>query len=169
MRLKGEVFRAHHPRWSYAPTSGEGAALYGGRFNPKGMAALYTSQRLQTAWLEAQQSFPYKAQPMTICTYRVNCDNMVDLTKATERRRFDIAIDDLDCPWEDSLTKGRIPTSWTVARKLYDAGMAGILVSSYATGAGEADVNVVFWRWSASRPHQVIVVDDFGRLPSVGK
>ena len=166
MRLKAEVFRAHHPRWAYAPTSGEGAALYGGRFNPIGMSALYTSRRLQTAWLEAQQSFPYKAQPMTICAYKVDCDDIVDLTNATERRRLDIAEDDLDCSWEDSVARGKTPLSWTIARTLYDSGSAGMLVQSYAAGAGEADVNAVFWRWSEHPPHWVVVIDDFGRLPT---
>jgi RES domain-containing protein len=26
-------------------------------------------------------------------------------------------------------------------------------------------VNVVFWRWSASLPHRLTVIDDEGRLP----
>jgi RES domain-containing protein len=29
------------------------------------MAALYTSRRMETAWREAQQGFPFKAQPLT--------------------------------------------------------------------------------------------------------
>jgi RES domain-containing protein len=38
LRLTGLVYRAHNPRWSFAPYSGEGAARYGGRFNPVGVA-----------------------------------------------------------------------------------------------------------------------------------
>ena len=30
VRLRGKVYRAHHPRWAYLATSGEGAALHGG-------------------------------------------------------------------------------------------------------------------------------------------
>ena len=36
MRFEGLAYRAHNPRWSWAPTSGEGARLHGGRFNAKG-------------------------------------------------------------------------------------------------------------------------------------
>lgn len=76
MRLTGTVYRAHNPRWSFDPTSGSGAAQYGGRFNPLGMAALYTSRRMETAWREAQQGFPFKAQPLTVCAYEVDCDDV---------------------------------------------------------------------------------------------
>ena len=165
MRFRGEVYRAHHPRWAYLPTSGEGAALHGGRFNPKGMAALYTSRRLETAWLEAQQAFPFKAQPTTICAYAVDCDDVLDLTEERERVRQGLSAADLACPWEDLASQGVTPPSWALAKRLCGAGAAGILVPSFAPGAGPFDVNAVFWRWSDSPPHQVRVIDDLKRLP----
>lgn len=165
MRLRGEVYRAHHPRWAFEPTSGRGAALYGGRFNPKGVEALYTSRRLETAWLEAQQAFPFKAQPMTICTYAVDCDDTLDLTDPAERRRHGVAVDDLTCPWEQMASGELVPPSWSLATRLIGKECAGIVVPSFAPGAGDADVNVVFWRWSNEPPHRVRVIDDTGRLP----
>ena len=42
VKLTGFVYRAHNPRWAFAPDSGQGAASAGGRFNPVGMPALYT-------------------------------------------------------------------------------------------------------------------------------
>lgn len=39
-RYSGLATQAHDPRRAFAPTSGAGAAIHGGRFNPKGMAAL---------------------------------------------------------------------------------------------------------------------------------
>lgn len=165
MRLVGEVYRAHHPRWAHRPASGEGAALHGGRFNPRGIPALYTSRRLETAWLEAQQAFPFKAQPMTICAYAVDCEGVVDLTLPGERARLAVAPDDLACAWEDLASRGREPPSWALARRLIAEGAAGIVVPSYAPGAGSRDLNAVFWRWSGEPPHQVRVIDDWGRLP----
>lgn len=166
MRLSGEVYRAHHPRWAFEPTSGAGAALHGGRFNPKGTAALYTSRRLETAWREAQQGFPFKAgQPMTICSYRVDCQDIVDLTDAGERGRLGVVDADLACAWEDLALRGQLPPSWMLARRLMASGTAGIIVPSFAPGANAADVNVVFWRWADAGPHTVRVIDDTGRLP----
>ena len=60
------VYRAHDPKWAFDPASGDGAALHGGRFNRPRRAALYTSLDQQGAWTEAQQGFPFKAQPVTI-------------------------------------------------------------------------------------------------------
>ena len=42
MRFRGIVYRAHDPRWSWPPVSGEGARRYGGRFNRIGVEAFYT-------------------------------------------------------------------------------------------------------------------------------
>lgn len=165
MRLRGHVYRAHHPRWAFAPNSGQGAALHGGRFNPKGMEALYTARRLETAWLEAQQAFPFKAQPMTVCAYEVDCAGMIDLTGPAERSRVGIAEADLACAWEDMASRGATPPTWSLSQRLHAAGSSGVLVRSYAAGAGPRDVNAVFWRWTDAPPHRVRAVDDADRLP----
>ena len=167
MRLTGTVYRAHNPRWAFAPTSGEGAARYGGRFNPQGVPALYTSRRMETTWLEAQQGFAFKAQPLTICAYAVDCAEVEDLTDAATRAALSVSEADLACPWEDLAARGREPPSWTLSRRLIAAGTAAIVVPSFAPGAGAADRNVVFWRWSATAdaPCRVAVIDDEGRLP----
>lgn len=164
MRLTRLVYRAHNPRWAFAPASGEGAARFGGRFNPPGMAALYTSLRLETTWLEAQQAFPFKAQPMTLCAYDVDCIDVLDLTDPATLAEHAIAPDDLACAWEDLASRGSKPPSWRLTERLCD-GHAGIVVRSFAAGAGPGDVNAVFWRWSDQPPHQVRVVDHHDRPP----
>ncbi len=168
MRLTGLVYRAHHPRWSFAPESGDGAARHGGRFNPVGLPALYTARRLETAWLEAQQGFAFKAQPLTICAYRVDCAEIADLTAPAGRAAHKTSLTDLACAWEDLALQGRVPPSWQLARRLMAEGVAGIMVPSFAPGAGPADRNVVFWRWSHAPPCQVAVIDDEGRLVQEG-
>jgi RES domain-containing protein len=165
VRFSGVVFRAHHPRWSFLPKSGEGAARHGGRFNPKGTPALYTSLRQETAWLEAQQGFAFKAQPMTIISYHVDCEDIIDLTDRLECERLSVAPADLACPWEDMASKGDDPPSWILARRQIAMKTAGIKVQSFALGASSTDVNIVLWRWSDEWPHQIRVVDDHDRLP----
>lgn len=165
MRLAGLAYRAHNPRWSFAPHSGDGAARYGGRFNPVGAPALYTCRRMETAWLEAQQGFPFKAQPLTICAYEVDCTDIADLSDEDGRRDLGVAMADLACAWEDLAARGVEPPSWHLARRLISDGYAGIIVPSFALGAGPIDRNIVFWRWSDELPHKVLVIDDEARLP----
>ncbi len=162
MRFAGTVFRAHNPRWSFAPASGVGAARHGGRFNRPGVPALYTSLRQETAWAEAQQAFPFKPQPLTLCAYAVDCDDVADLT---DSGAHDIHADDLACAWEDLMSRRAIPPSWAIADRLRDAGVAAIVVPSFAPGAGAGDRNLVFWHWSDTPPHKVVVIDDEHRLP----
>lgn len=164
-RLQDPVFRGHDPGWSFAPASGEGARIHGGRFNRIGLAALYTSLRPETAWLEAQSGFTYKAQPLTLCQYDVDCAGMVDLTAEVNRRDLAIALADMGCAWELIVGDGGTPPSWTIADRLIGDGAAGMLTPSFAKGATANDVNAVFWRWDDSPPHQVKVVDEHGRLP----
>jgi RES domain-containing protein len=49
MRFQGICYRAHEPKWSFMPLSGSGASINGGRFNPKGIPALYLSLSVETA------------------------------------------------------------------------------------------------------------------------
>ena len=100
-QYQGVVYRGHNPRWHHAPESGAGAARNGGRWNRDGLPALYTSERFETAWLEAQQGFPLKTQPLTLCAYEVDCERIVDLRDPATRRAAGVSAADLGCAWED--------------------------------------------------------------------
>lgn len=159
------VYRAHHTRWSFAPTSGAGAALHGGRFDRPGLDCLYTSMTLGTAWLEAQQGFAFKAQPMRVCAYEVECADVLDLTVPTVREAARTSLDELGSAWEDDASRGREPATWRLADALRIEGIAGIVVPSFASRAVASDVNAVFWTWGPAPPHRVDVIDEAGRLP----
>ena len=165
MTFEGTCYRAHDPRWSFKPISGDGAALRGGRFNPKGMPALYLALDLMTAVKEANQGFAYKIEPCVLCSYEVACADIVDLRTQAGRRKNAVRFDDMACPWFALLTGNKEPPSWAIARRLYDEGKAGILVPSFAPGATDKDHNLVLWRWGEEPPHQIRVFDPSGRLP----
>lgn len=159
------VYRAHNPRWSYLPESGEGAKRCGGRFNRPGTACLYTSVSPKTAWLEAQQGFPFKSQPLTLCAYEVDCAHVLDLTSSSTLDSLEITPSELDCPWEDLADTGMDPPGWRLADRLIALGTAAIVVPSFASKACADNINVVFWQWSRQLPHRVQVIDDELRLP----
>jgi RES domain-containing protein len=164
LRWKGVVFRAHHPRWAFDPLSGEGAKQYGGRFNAVGTPALYTALTPEAAWAEAQQGFAFKAQPLTLCAYHVDCADVLDLTTPAACAGAGIDPEDVAGPWEDfASAKLPVPT-WLLHERLAGEGVAAIMVPSFAPAAPIGGCNMVFWDWGAVLPHKVVVVDDYGRL-----
>ena len=160
----GLAYRAHHPGWAWDAESGEGARLHGGRFNPKGVAALYLSLRYEAAWAEAQQAFPFKPQPMTLCAYEVDCDRIVDLRDPSVCQQLGILPAQLACAWEDLLSRSLTPLTHDIAMRLMRAGSQGILVPSFAPGAPHQASNLVLWNWFRKSPNKVRCLDDHDRL-----
>lgn len=165
MRFQGTCFRAHDPKWAFSPISGAGAALKGGRFNPVGVPALYLALTLSGMFKEMGHGFGHRFDPLTVCAYAVDVEDIVDLRDDAGRAAAGVVLDDLACAWAYDLTQRRKPASWRVAETLIAAGAAGILVPSFATGARPGMDNLVLWRWGADLPHQVTVHDPDGRLP----
>ena len=165
MRFRGTGYRAHDPRWSFTPLSGDGAAVHGGRFNPKGTAALYLGLTPMTAIKEANQGFAFKIEPCVLCSYDIDCEDIVDLRDEAGREAESMGLEDLGCPWLHIALAGRAPSSWKLATRLIARGVAGVLVPSFAPGADANDHNLVLWRWSSRRPNRCVVHDPSGRLP----
>lgn len=165
MRLQGVAHRAHNPKWSWSPLSGEGAKTHGGRFNSRGVAALYLSLDWTTAIIEANQGFAYRLPPLTIVSYDIDCEGIADLTSAEERARHRVSSKAMACAWRLLADTGVPVPSWRIAKRLIDAGHAGIIVPSFAHGAERDARNLVLWRWADVPPHRVTIFDLEGRLP----
>ena len=165
MRFVGTCYRAHDPRWSFRPLSGEGAAIHGGRFNPRGVPALYLALDPLTAVKEANQGFAHKIEPCVLCSYNVNCDDIIDLRTSEARAANGVSAQDMAAGWFSFLAARREPPSWRIARRLIAEGTAGVLVPSYAPRATPADYNLVLWNWSDRPPHEIAVFDPSGKLP----
>lgn len=151
--------------WACDSLSGEGAKKHGGRFNRPGCSAFYTSLDPTTAWMEAQQGFPFKPQPMTLVAYEVICEGIADLYDGNLLKNINCSVDELACPWEDLFTQNQEPPTWLLKDRLRPTGVSGILVRSFAPGCTENNQNLVLWDWTDIGPNKVSVIDDFGRLP----
>jgi RES domain-containing protein len=147
------------------PLSGEGAAVHGGRFNPRGTAALYLALDPMTAIKEAAQGFARKFEPCVLCTYEIDCEDVVDLRGEKERRAAGVRKGDMASAWFADAAARREPASWRLARRLIADGAAGLIAPSFVGGADAGDFNLVLWDWGDRLPHKVSVFDPSGRLP----
>jgi RES domain-containing protein len=161
---RGQVYRALNPVYARTPLSGQGAELYGGRFNSKGTPSLYTSLDPLTALREANQVG--NLQPTVLVSYRAAIAPVLDAREPGQLAAYGLTHDALGDPgWRLAMLNGlRVPTQ-DFASVLIAEGYAGLLVRSFARGATDTDLNLVLWRWSAAGC-SLEVVDDEGRLDS---
>ena len=163
MHYQGLLYRALNPIRAREPLSGEGARLHGGRFNPKGIPALYTALTVMTAIREANQIGTL--QPTTLVSYEADITPIFDATDADSLGSYgmtsaDLAADD----WRIRMQReGKAPTQ-ILAERLIADGYAGLRVRSFATGATIEDLNVVLWVWGNDLPAKLVLIDDEARF-----
>jgi len=160
---RGEIFRALNPVFAREPFTGRGAELYGGRFNPKGVPALYASLSVMTALREANQAGSF--QPTTLVCYDVEIDDVFNAgdARSLAAEGFDAAML-ADSGWRDQMKMHGESKTQAFSRRLIAHGYNGLLVQSFATGTTANDLNLVLWHWSDRRPARVTVIDDEHRL-----
>ena len=114
---------------------------------------------------EMGHGFGHRFEPLTVCAYDVDVEDIVDLRGEDGRAAAGVTLADLACPWALDRAEGRTPASWRVATDLMAAGAAGILVPSFANRAKSDAANLVLWRWGDAPPLAIAVFDPSGRLP----
>jgi RES domain-containing protein len=163
VRYRGTLYRALNPVYAREPLSGQGAALHGGRFNPKGIAALYLSLAVTTALREANQAG--SLQPTTLVSYDADIDAIFDSRDEARLASIGMSREALaDTGWRDRMRQdGQAPTQ-EFALSLVADGYRGLIVRSFAAGAKAEDLNLVLWRWGGAVPERLTLIDDEGRL-----
>lgn len=161
MRLQAVVYRALNPVWVGDPLSGEGAKRYGGRFNPKGLAALYCTLDPVTAVREVSQ-IGQPLQPTILVSFQADVEPIFDATDAAALAGQGMTPSGLAAnDWRAHMAAGRDAPTQRFARRLFQAGYAGMLAPSYARLAPPEARNLILWRWS---PDSLRLIDDDQRL-----
>ncbi|MEC5292958.1 RES family NAD+ phosphorylase [Aurantimonas sp. C2-6-R+9] len=163
MFYRGPLYRALNPIYAREPLSGRGAELYGGRFNPKGVPALYSSLTVMTALREANQAG--SLQPTTLVSYDAEFEGVFDCRDeaALHAEAMDPAAL-ADGSWRDQMKATGEARTQALARRLIAKGFRAMLVRSFAPGAAEDDLNLVLWRWGDTAPSRLTLIDDENRL-----
>lgn len=161
-RYTGELYRALNPVYAREPLSGRGAELYGGRFNAKGIPALYTALDPATALREANQAG--HLQPTVLVSYRADLGPIFDTRDPKELEMRRVSAQMLADPaWRAAMLDGRTVPTQDFARALVTDGFAGLLIRSFAKGSSETSLNIVLWRWTGNGC-ALSVIDDEDRL-----
>lgn len=162
-RYQGKLYRALNPIYAREPLSGRGAELYGGRFNAKGVPALYASLSVMTALREANQVG--NLQPTTLVSYDAEIEHIFDCRDDDALASEGMNAAGLADPtWRDEMRRSGEARTQVFASRLIAAGYNGLLVNSFAPGAGADDLNLVLWNWGDKAPCRLTLIDDEHRL-----
>lgn len=144
--LSAPLWRMLPIRYQRSPLSGEGARLYGGRWNAKGTAALYLAMDPATAVAEFYQGLP---KPGTLAPYRVEGEAIANLTDGAGGPADASVEHALGANWKAMAARGnRVPPSWALSGELMRSGAHGALVPSAQNRGGTC---LVLWRWHDGR------------------
>lgn len=153
-RFSGRTFRVVPPRWAHVPLSGEGARLHGGRYNPPGQAAFYSSFDPHTAYAEYTQGL--YDRPGLLCAFDITGARVVDLTTPEGLARAGLEAPNLEARWA-GLADARTQDA---ALRLLAEGIDGLIYASLQHRSGR---NLVLWHWG-KRP-KIVLIDRFGEAP----
>jgi RES domain-containing protein len=132
---------------------------------PRGVPALYLSLDPITVLKEMGHGFSRRLEPLVLCSYDVDCEDIVDLRTDGGREEAGGDLETMASAWMSDIAAGSRPISWSIHDRLVAQRKAGILTPSFARGAVASDINLVLWRWGPKSPHRVEVFDPSGRLP----
>jgi RES domain-containing protein len=154
------LWRAFVPRWAYLPLSGEGAARFGGRWNPVGEPTIYAARELSTAWAEYNQGFVQ--HPALVAQLELTSASLADLTDPATLAAFGYGPEIHKCEWRALLDEGRTPETHLLRAKLIEVGKDGVVYPSFMSPGGTC---VALWRWNGEGAPELRIVDPERRLP----
>jgi RES domain-containing protein len=124
--------------------SGVGSKLHGGRWNPRGIIAVYLSLSPETAMKEALSHFNYyglppkNAMPRVFVAIQVQLQNVLDLTDGAIRQRIKLSKKRLlSTDWRKKMATGRGTLSQMLGSAVHASGFEALLVQSAEDVAGK--------------------------------
>jgi RES domain-containing protein len=145
------VYRSSTPQYATETDllTGEGSCKNGGRWNPKGTAAVYAALTLETAMAETLATNRYfgiplqDAMPRTFVAFLARLQHVLDFRQGDLRRRLQVSLDRiLHVDWRKENKAGQLSITQIIGQAAYEAGLEGILVPS---AQNPKDANLVIF------------------------
>ncbi|MEX2286844.1 MAG: RES family NAD+ phosphorylase [Planctomycetaceae bacterium] len=137
--LELTAYRSTSPKYANEQdlVTGEGSRQYGGRWNPPGIAAIYSSLTPETAMAEAiaharYYGFPVQSiMPRTFVAISFKLQRVLDISDAKLRRKLGISKAKLvKTDWRAAKDAGQSPVTQAVGQAAFDAGIEALIVPS---------------------------------------
>ena len=123
--------------------TGEGSRRFGGRWNPRGIAAVYASLTPETALAESLAHHRYygvpieDAMPRTFVALAVKLGRVLDLRDGATRQRLRLSGRRLlEVDWRAEARAGREPITQRLGHAAHAGGWEGLIVASAADSGG---------------------------------
>jgi RES domain-containing protein len=69
-------------------------------------------------FLEMGHGFAHRFDPLTVCSYDADVEDIVDLRTEVDRMAAGVYFGDLSCAWAFDVSNAKEPASWGVAKRL---------------------------------------------------
>ena len=144
--FKSTAFRSATPLYAREADllTGEGSRRFGGRWNPRGLAAIYASLTPETAMAETLAHARYyelpaqAVMPRTFVALSFALNRVLDLTGGDIRRRLAFSKDRMvQTDWRAEMEAGNVPLTQALGQAASDIGLEGLLVPSAAEPSGQ--------------------------------
>ena len=145
MPFDGVVYRSSTPKYATHADlfTGAGSVLSGGRWNPKGVAAVYFSLSPETALAETlfrnrTSGVPIQnLMPRVFVAVNVELLKVLDLRDGKVRQRLRVSVAKLlSIDWRAEVYAGRPPMTQRLGRAAHTTSWEGLIVPSAADSSG---------------------------------
>ena len=135
-KFSGVAYRSSTPEYATEADllTGEGSKLYGGRWNPIGIAVVYASLTPETAMAETLAHNRYygisaeDAMPRTFVAIAAKLHAVLDFRDGNVRRRLQVSQKRiLAVDWRKDVRAGREPITQKIGQAAYEAGWEGLI------------------------------------------
>lgn len=153
VRVTGTFYRAVDPRYRDSALAGSRSP---GRYSSADQPTLYLSssaEGVQAAMIAHRSA---RTPELEVLELEVQAQRIVDLRDSRVRAAAGIELDAAAEPWQDLVTRGEQPPSWSVRRRIEPLGADGLIdPSRKAPGLW----HLVLFRWNTDGAASVRVLD----------